>query len=171
MARHTFDEDPLWKGNRLTAGCFMDGIYDIGALDELLGNGADGAPCPEPPGSVLSHTRALGRYYTTEPELHSCFNNKCACDSDHSPEIDEDSIVGVDPGVFAIRHWKLIECGSELPACSGDVVPAEPIATLCAQIESDSERGCTFTSLPQVPHTACAPAQQCIDWFATLEAE
>ena len=168
MARTTDDDAPGWKGTALTAACFMDGIYDIVALDALLGTGDAGQPCPPPPQGVLSHARAIGRYYDADPLVHSCANNKCACDPTHSPELDEDTIVGVAPSAFSITHWKLVECGSALPACSGDVVPAGPIQALCSAIDASPDHACQLQSLPNTPHGMCAPAAVCASWFEAL---
>jgi len=168
MARTALDSDASWKGSSLTGACFADGIYDIGALDELLGDGDNGQPCPPPPNGVLSHARALGRYYSSDPAAHSCANSQCACAAGHSAELDEDTIVAVSPTELAIERWKLIECGSNLAACTGDVVPGAPVQALCTAIEADATHTCELTSLPTVPHTGCAPASQCITWFDAL---
>jgi hypothetical protein len=165
MARTTDDDAAGWKGSALTAACFMDGIYDIVALDNLLGTGNAGQPCPPPPQGVLSHARAIGRYYTTDPAAHSCANDTCACDANHAPEIDEDTIVGVAPSAFAITRWKLVECGSALAACTGDVVPAGPIQALCSAIDASPDHACELQALPNTPHGACAPATICATWF------
>ncbi|RLB45114.1 MAG: hypothetical protein DRJ42_30670 [Deltaproteobacteria bacterium] len=169
MARTDFDEDPAWHGTVRTGACFYDGIYDIEALDELLGSGDDGAPCPDPPAGVLSHRRAVGRYYESGPVVsHVCDNDQCFCDGDHSPEMDEDTVVDVEATRFAVTEWKLVECGSALDACTADVVPGDPIRSLCSNIDASPTHQCTFQSLPRTPHGACAPGVLCRSWFNGL---
>ncbi len=164
MARTT--RDNAWKGSVTTGACFYDGIYDINAEDELMATGADGGQCT----AILSHARVVGRYYPSRPLVHSCGNNKCACDPQHAPEMDTDSITAVAPAELAIKKWKLIECGSATPTCAGDVVPAGPIQALCKNIRDNgaaSGHECTDDAMPNDTHLVChhTGIDRCLAWF------
>lgn len=167
MARTVHDSE--WLGSRFTAACFFDGIYNIGVLDEFLGtSGVGGSPC----NLVLSHARAVGRYYDRDPLAHSCVNDMCACDPDASSEMSVDTITGVGLDRFAIADWKLIECGSAMNACLQDVVPSAPIRTLCNRLETDSGHSCAWDPMPESSHVACASEgiDRCYTWFDDLLA-
>jgi hypothetical protein len=168
MARTTFDSEPSWRGATHTAACFFDGIYNIASIDELLGTGNAGGPCQGP----VSHARMIGRYYSGDPLIHSCTNNKCACDPDHAPAMDNDTIEAVPTAEFAIKDWKLIECGSAMAACPSDIVPAAPISALCANIDASAQHTCAFEAMPNDSHLTCAGTgiSRCIDWFDGLAA-
>jgi hypothetical protein len=168
MARTAFDAGPAWRGATHTGACFFDGIYNIAAIDELLGTGNAGGPCLSP----VSHARMLGRYYSADPQVHSCVNNKCACDPDHAPEIDNDTIDAVAATEFAIKDWKLIECGSATAACASDIVPGPPISALCSNIDRSAQHTCAFESMPNDSHLTCAVSgiNRCISWFDALSA-
>jgi hypothetical protein len=99
VARTAFDDAAAWHGSAHTGVCLFDGIYYLAVLDEFLGTGNAGAPCRVP----LSHGRMIGRYYTSEPMVHSCSNNKCACDPDHAPTMDNDTIDSVAAAEFSIK--------------------------------------------------------------------
>ena len=164
MARTKLDD--AWKGSKTTGACFYDGIYDLRAIDDLLGTGTDaGGPCLFP----VSHARIVGRYYPKDPLVHACGNKKCACDPAHAPEMDTDSITAVAPTEFAIKKWKLIECGSATPACSSDIVPAAPIKALCANLRTAAAAGyeCADDSLPNSSHIVChhTGVDRCLTWF------
>jgi hypothetical protein len=166
MARTKLDETPAWKGTRYTAACFFDGIYDVGALDDFVGTGDGGQPCPML-GSVLSHSRAVGRYYAQPPIQHRCDNAKCFCAPGHSADMDADTVTTLPASVFAVADWKLIECGSALDACTKDVIPAAPIQTLCQNIDTDPSHTCVYESMPNDSHSQCAGVgiARCRDWF------
>jgi len=167
MARTAIDDAAEWKGSRKTAACFFDGAYDVAATDELLGTGDNGGVCTMP----LPHARIVGRYYSSAPLLHSCSNNKCACDPDHSPDMDQDTITGVAPSSFAVRQWKLIECGSAMDPCTQDMLPKAPIDALCNSIDSSPDHTCVLDPMPNASHGTCAGpagAAKCISWFDTL---
>ncbi|MBI5524839.1 MAG: hypothetical protein HY897_00745 [Deltaproteobacteria bacterium] len=135
--------------------------------DLLLGEGNNGGPCILP----VPHARVVGRYYPTLPAQHSCTNEKCACDLDHhSPEMDEDSITGMPASSFAVRKWKLIECGSALAPCSGDIMPKGPIEKLCATINASPDHNCLLEAMPNDSHSTCAAAgiDKCVGWFDAL---
>ena len=164
MARTALDDG--WHGSGVTAACFFDGIYDIGELDLFLAFGDSGSPC----NLVLSHARAVGRYYDADPLVHSCLNDKCFCDPDHSPEMDEDTVSGVDPSELAVSQWKLIECGSAMNPCLQDVVPAGPIETLCSRINAGPFSACVYDPMPEDSHIECASTgvDRCVTWFDSL---
>lgn len=159
MARTALDEQPHWQGTHFTAGCFFDGVYDQAATADLLATGANGAPCTTP----VSHARWLERY---------CGPNATAatCDLRTEPKALEDTITRVPPRAFAIRDFKLFECGSALRACSGDIVAGAPIQALCEQLEASPTHTCSFTSLPTDGHLTChANAYDtCRTWFEGL---
>jgi hypothetical protein len=166
MARTPLDDQAHWHGAARTGACFFDGIYDIGALDAFLATGNGGNRC----NLILSHDRAVGRYYASDPLVHSCLNNKCYCDPDHSAEMDVDTITGVSPSSFAIADWKLVECGSGLDACLQDVVPAAPIQALCSALDLDAAHTCAWDPMPQSGHLTCAVdgIDRCRTWFDAL---
>ena len=164
MARTDLDQGAHWRGEQNTGACFLDGIYDIAALDTLLGTGAmGGGQCILP----VSHARMIGRYYDSAPATHDCDNGKCACAKGHDSRIETDIITSVDADAFSISDWKLIECGSGLPSCIGDIVPAEPIEALCQQLDAAATHSCAFESMPRSSHIACAEpgSLRCIEWF------
>jgi hypothetical protein len=166
MARTTLDDGAHWHGSRKTAGCFYDGIYDIGAIDQLLGTGDAGGQCLAP----VPHARILGRYYPTAPLVHACSNDKCFCDPDHNPKMDEDTISAVAASAFSLARFKLIECGSATPPCTGDIVPKAPIDTLCAAIDAGAAHSCELDPMPNETHLSCAGVGtgKCIGWFDAL---
>lgn len=110
----------------------------------------------------------MGRYDSTAPLLHSCTNNKCACDPDHAPEIDQDSITGVPPGAVAVKPWKLIECGSALDPCTKDILPKAPIDALCNAIDASPDPTCVLDPMPYASHiirSGPIRASRCIKGF------
>ena len=133
----------------------------------MLGTGNDGGQCLFP----VSHARIVGRYYQDAPLVHSCINGKCPCDPNHAPEIETDSITAVDPKEFAVTKWKLIECGSSTPTCSGDIVPAAPIRALCENLRTGPNAGtCEDDSMPNDTHLEChvTGVEKCRAWFDAL---
>ncbi len=170
MARSRLDESSGWRGADTTAVCLFDGIYDIGVLDQALATGAPGGGQCTAANGVLSHARAIGRYYAQDPVLHSCANTRCACDPRHAPELDADTIVGVAAADFALDHFKLIECGSALDPCQEDVVPAAPIEALCRSLDAAPGKSCQFESMPNDSHNLCAftGRDRCRLWFDAL---
>jgi hypothetical protein len=167
MARTAIDDAAEWKGTRKTGACFYDGTYDVKTTDAFLGTGNNGGQCMAP----VPHSRIIGRYYATPPATHSCSNNKCACDPNHAPEIEQDSITTVMPTVFAIRQWKLIECGSAMDACTQDILPKGPIEALCSTIDAGPGHTCVLDPMPNATHLTCAGpagASKCITWFDAL---
>jgi hypothetical protein len=157
MARTRLDEQPHWQGSRFTAGCFFDGAYDQAATADLLATGAiGGGPCTVP----VSHQRWLERYCGPGA-------TGATCDLSREPKAREDTITGVLPATFAIREFKLFECGSALRACSGDIVAGAPIQTLCQRIDASPMHACEFVSLPSDGHLTCHANQydSCRTWF------
>jgi hypothetical protein len=168
MARTDLDEAAHWRGDEITAACFLDGFYDLSAADVALGEGEDGLSCSFP----MSHAELLARYYAEPPDAHDCTNQKCPCGEAHAPAIDLDSVVDADPQALAVRDWALVECGSALDACTGDLAPAEPIATFCAALEADADHTCRAEGLPRSAHQSCMSfgADVCLAFFEELTA-
>jgi hypothetical protein len=168
MARTDLDESAHWRGAEVSGACFLDGFYDLAAADTALGEGLDGLPCTFP----LSHAELLARYYDPPPESHDCEGGQCPCGEEHSPAIDVDSVVDVDPLAVSVPSWALIECGSELDTCTDDVAPAAPIRTLCEALDSDVDHDCVFESLPRADYRSCMSfgAERCLAFFEELSA-
>lgn len=165
MARTSFDGQAAWKGSKYTAACFYDGVYDAKAQFTFLRQNTCGKI-----NSLLSYQRAYSRYchwpssgFTLPvnwPTPQSCSNGDTAADT----------LTGIDPSLLSIKHWKLIECGSALPACFSDVAPAVPIETLCNKIKTDNQHTCDFQAFPNVGHARCGGSNMptiaaCLDWF------
>lgn len=160
LARTALDDQPHWRGHRTTAGCFFDGSYDQAATASLLATGAArGNACTSP----VSHTRWLERY---------CGPGATAtnCDLSTHPKALEDTITEALPTQFAIRAFKMFECGSALPACTGDIVPGPPIQTLCEQLDASPTHACAFVRLPTDGHLTCHASHYdaCRTWFEGL---
>ncbi len=160
MARTNLEEQPHWRGARLTAGCFFDGAYDQVATANLLASGATGGgPCTTP----VSYTRWLERYCGSGA-------TGATCDLRTNARAQEDTITAVPASAFALRDFKLIECGSALRPCSGDIVSGPPIQTLCQTLDASPLHTCSFGSLPTDGHLTChANAfDSCRTWFEGL---
>jgi hypothetical protein len=160
MARTELDEAAHWRGSHFTAGCFFDGIYDTLATADLLDSGAvGGKPCSAP----VSFDRVLERYCGPGATAESC-------DLATNAKAQEDTITGVDTDAFAIRDFALFECGSDLPACVGDIVPGAPIESLCQNIEASPTHTCAFEGLPKDSHLTCHRDHYdaCRVWFEGL---
>jgi len=168
MARTDLDSAEHWRGDEATGACFLDGFYDLPAADTALGEGQGGLPCSLTP----SHQDLLARYYDEAPAEHACDNGRCPCGEEHAPAIDVDSIISVDPLELAVPDWALIECGSELDACSGDVAPAAAIAAFCTALDADSQHTCVHSALPRTPYRSCMSrgADRCLAFFEELAA-
>ena len=157
MARTELDDQPHWHGTHFTAGCFFDGVYDPAATASLLATGAIGGnPCP-------LYTRSFKRYCGPEATA-------ATCDLSTQPKAQEDTITEVLPANFSIRHFKMFECGSGLPVCSGDMVAGPPIEALCQRIDASATHTCSYTSLPTDGHMTCHANQYdtCRMWFEGL---
>jgi hypothetical protein len=151
MARTALDEADHWKGILSTGACFYDGVADVFSLEEQLQTGApDGGPCS----GDLTPARLEARY-ASMPEAKA-----------------RDSITGVAAKSYSPVHWKLMECGSGMDACEGDLVPAGPIEQLCTTISAGERHLCEYETIPKVSHGTCAnlEAKRCISWFDKLVA-
>jgi hypothetical protein len=160
MARTKLDEQAHWHGSHFTAGCFFDGAYDQAATASLLATGASGGkPCTVP----VSYTRWLERYCGAGA-------TGATCDLSTNPKAVEDTITSVLPANFAIRDFKLFECGSALPVCSGDIVAGPPVQALCKNLDASPTHTCSFSSLPKDGHLTCHANQyeSCRTWFEGL---
>ncbi len=160
MARTELDEAPHWHGSRVTAGCFFDGIYDVLAMAELLATGAaGGTPCQMP----VPYARLLERYCGPGATADTC-------DLASHPKVQDDTITNVSPDEFALTHFLLFECGSALSPCFGDIVPGEPIESLCAALDASPAHACSFGALPTDSHLQCHAKEYdaCRVWFEDL---
>lgn len=160
MARTLRDEQAHWRGTRFTAGCFFDGSYDQAATASLLATGAVGGTACETP---VSYQRWLDRY---------CGIGALPADCDLSsvPKAVEDTITGLPAAAFAIRDFRLVECGSGLRPCLGNIIPEAPIQTLCDRLAASPGHTCTYDSLPDIGHLTCHAERydDCRTWFEAL---
>ena len=160
MARTRLDEQPHWQGIRLTAGCFFDGSYDQAATASLLATGAlGGAACETP----VSYQRWLERYCGAGATA-------AGCNLATEPKAVDDTITSVLPATFNVRDFKLIECGSNLRPCLGDIIPAAPIEALCSRIDASPTHACSYETLPADGHLTCHASSYatCQRWFEAL---
>ena len=161
MARTPLDSQPSWKGAKTTAGCFLDGIYDVPAIDTFLTHSTTPIACNRLRGHTICQ-----RYFGTDAS--------CPAATLNNPAVALDTITKVPPTTFAIKNWKLVECGSALPACAadGDWVPAGPIGELCTSLQASPGYTCTYGSLPTQSHVDCAGTPEgisaCQSWFDVL---
>jgi hypothetical protein len=128
--------------------------------DWLNATGASGGkPCTVP----VSYTRWLERYCGAGA-------TGATCDLSTNPKAVEDTITSVLPANFAIRDFKLFECGSALPVCSGDIVAGPPVQALCKNLDASPTHTCSFSSLPKDGHLTCHATQyeSCRTWFEGL---
>jgi len=159
MARTKLDEQPHWHGSRATAGCFFDGAYDQAATADLLATGGvGGRACTVP----VSHARWLQRYCGPGASATSCSLVT-------HPKAQEDTLTNTDvlPEHFAIRNFKMVECGSAMPACVGDIVAGPPIQLLCQRLDAAPGHTCSFAGLPNDGHLTCHANHYdvCRTWF------
>jgi hypothetical protein len=148
------DVETRWSGTTKTAACMLDGTYNQYATMEFLRTGNDnGGPCLAP----VSFRRWLTRYCGADATIANC-------DLQTQPDAVQDTIVAAPAAGFGIADIRLVECGSATPACSSDILPAEPIEALCSHI------GCEFVSDPTTSHIGClgAHADGCRTWFDSL---
>jgi hypothetical protein len=165
MAREPFAAKPSWHGTRYTGACFLDGTYNPAAqLQFAYANTCRAGT------SVLSYQRVYERYCQWPrgafPNFPGTWPGPQSC---QALDAAVDSLASVSGDQFAIRDWKLVECGSALPACAQDVIPAIPIASLCGRIAGAAGHSCQFASFPQISHIQCgadpAPNSACMSWF------
>jgi len=162
MAHTTLDNQSHWKGSVTTAACFHDGVYDVVATDKYMQQGEPHQRC-----NALRSSSLCNRY---SDKAVSCpplaLSNK---------DVSLDSLKDIRSAEFAIQNWKLVECGSALPACAenGDWAPAGPIRDLCTALDKGSQHTCVFDSQPKDSHVACMSTQKgmtiCRDWFDKLQ--
>lgn len=160
MARTDLDNQPHWHGTRRTAGCFFDGSYDQAATASLLASGASGGnACTWP----VPYTRWLRRYCGPGA-------TEATCDLASHPKAQDDTLTDILATTIAVLDFKMFECGSALRACTGDIVPAEPIAALCRRLDSSPSHTCSYTTLPTDGHLACHANHYdaCRSWFDGL---
>jgi hypothetical protein len=158
MARTDIENQNHWKGKIKTGACFLDGVYSPIQANELLKT--DPLTCKD-----LRDHAVCERYFGYE-----------SCPDPTLSQIDvaKDEILSVPSRNFSIPHWKLVECGSNLPPCAkqGDWVPKGPIQSLCRSISSGVGKTCAFGSLPNESHMSCMSSPtgiaQCRDWFDKL---
>ncbi len=162
MFRTALDEKPYWKGDKLTAACFLDGTYDISETLQFLHKNECKAP--------VSYERIYSRYcqWTGGAEPDSWpLPNTCT-----APEVDLDTVVNADPSELSIKHWKLVECGSEMAPCTDDVFPKAPIETLCSNIDGSQDKSCEYKSYKNSSHATCGITLTnygvCRQWFGEL---
>jgi hypothetical protein len=170
MATSTDDDQPSWKGRAYTGACFYDGTYDAPGLLALDYTNE----CLELT-SVVSYERVYSRYCAWPPSARGSLPRTWpAPDTCPSPDLALDTVNAASVPSLAIHDWKLVECGSALPLCSGpltgqDALPAAPIKALCDGIASSAGYTCAFGSFPQTSHIACgtdpATIGVCHDWF------
>lgn len=161
MARNDFDASAAhWRGSKVTGACFFDGIYN--SRDNL------GRAFTQ---SCSIYPRAFGRYC---PSGAISANRATwpAPDTCQFADVGLDNPVAVDVRNFAIRQWKLVECGSALDYCGADLVHAQPQVQLCQQLGADPTKSCTLGSFPSVSHDNCGALPQtmeaCRTWFDEL---
>jgi len=158
MARYGADNQTAWQGTRRTAGCFFDGSMNPAATAALLATGGlRGTPCKV----LLTLDRWLGRY---------CPDDPAECDLSKNPDAILDNIEDVSPDNFHLRQWRLTECGSEMPACTADILPMGPQEKLCTMIDGGEGYSCDFKRLPKDSHLTChqTHAFECREWFEGL---
>ena len=159
MARTSLANAGHWKGSKFTGGCFFDGSYDQVATANLLATGAlGGGPCVTP----VSYTRGLERYCGT-----GATGATCNLSTNTKAQQDTISTVSVN---FAVKDFKMFECGSSRPVCSGDIIPGAPVQNLCNNINTTSGYTCSFTALPNDGHLTCHGNEfdQCRTWFESI---
>jgi hypothetical protein len=160
MARTRLDDQPHWRGSHFTAGCFFDGSYDQVATADLLRTGArGGTACTVP----VSYTRGLERYCGP-----GATGETCDLAADAKAQLD--TVTEALPATFAVEDFKMFECGSARPACSGDIIPGAPIQRLCARLDQSPTHTCDFVSLPDDGHLTCHgnAFDQCRTWFEAI---
>ncbi len=160
MARTSLAQQAHWQGTQLTAGCFFDGSYNQLATANLLATGAlGGGPCISP----VSYFRGLERYCGSGA-------NGSNCNLASKPKALDDTITNLATVNFAVRHFKMFECGSAGPVCTKDIIPGVPVQDLCGEIDSTSGHSCSFTALPSDGHLTCHGNQfdQCRIWFDSI---
>lgn len=166
MANTPLDEQSHWTGTQKTGVCMLDGTYDPFATISYLENFSNPLAC------TLPHDAICKRF--NQPD--SCTSNDLL-----GTDAEIDKILDSPADNFSVQNWKLVECGSELPACGFnkkyygvdvDWVPKEAIESLCVSIDSGFEHSCEFYSMPFSGHSNCfwedEGIQACKEWFKNL---
>jgi hypothetical protein len=117
---------------------------------------AGGAACTVP----VSYQRWLERYCGAGA-------TPATCDLAADPKAQADTVTSVLPAIFAIQDFKMLECGSALPACTGDIIPGPPVQAPCRRLDASPTHTCSFASLPADGHLTCHASShdQCRTWF------
>jgi hypothetical protein len=158
MARTSLASQSHWQGSRFTAACFFDGSYDQVATANLLATGNSGSPCTTP----VAYTRGLERYCGAGAMGETC-------DLTTNAKAQQNTITTA-PVNYAIRDFRMFQCGSALNACSGDIIPGAPVEQLCSAINSTQNYSCLFSNLPLDSHLTCHANRydQCRTWFESI---
>lgn len=182
FARHHIDRNGKWLAKKKTGACMLDGQYDVYEHDRAWHEKTD--QC-----NWFRERSICTRYG---------LGANCAYPA-KAPGMDADSIVNTAEGTainpaeaFAIKDWKLVECGSNLPTLCGpepgkgdiltpaDMLTAAPIKLLCDTINSTPGYKCDFGSYQNHSHTECGLGEAsttqpnaiadvaCRDWFDEL---
>jgi hypothetical protein len=164
MARTTLDDLPAFQGSKKTAACLHDGTYDVLATDQYLREFP--LAC-----SALREPVVCRRYFQE-------FSGACPVPSLDDPEVAADTVVSVEPSVFAIKDWKIIECGSAKPGCLApgdadrDWLPASTMNAFCDNLDAGADHRCTLDPMPDDGHLTCFGTIEGIDkcrlWFDAL---
>lgn len=162
------DTQPTWQGSTKTGACFHDGTYNVLQTDAFLKLSQNLTSC-----IGVRKSAICDRYSTAGPIL-------CTSPPSSDPDVITDTITNGNVSNLAIKNWKLVECGSGLPApacgttsnLNGDWLPASTIQSLCNRIDQDSTHTCEFGSLPSDGHLTCvgteAGVDECSTWFDNL---
>ena len=157
MANTDYDEGDAWKGTQKTAACFLDGVYDMESTNTYF-------ELYSPQCNLVRKSLICNRY----------FDGDCSAVDTNNPDLQADRVSHFSADNFSIKNWKLIECGSTLPGCSGDSdwIPAEPITELCTNISAGENHSCINDPIPNEGHLTCATgsgATMCRLWFNELD--
>lgn len=164
MARTTYDNTPYWHASKKTAACFLDGVYDIMGTNAHLKSSP--ISCNEIRNAVICR-----KYLGVE---------NCADPSSSDANIIMDTITTLNPASLPYSHFKLIECGSAIPApyclaagnSDRDWIPKEGILATCNQINTSATKSCEYGSIPNEGHLSCFSTPtgiaSCKDWFEAL---
>lgn len=168
MARNDFDATAAWSGTKTTGACFFDGVYN--ARESLAVNSS--AKNTTPAGnSCHIYARAYGRYcpWVGKVGYPATWPHPDTC---QTPDTVLDTVDGINVENFAIKNWKLIECGRSLEYCADDMVSAGPQWQLCKRIDGGPGKNCEFDSFPSVSHNNCGATAETMDscrgWFNGL---
>jgi hypothetical protein len=163
--KHTgYDQTAFWKGTVKTGACFFDGSSDMYYTDSWFDRS---------PSCQTFRDRVFCERYG--------FGGGCEVGA-RTEDRDRDTISSpvvrafrASASDFAIRDWKLVECGSArtVGKCLliNDVLPAVPQQRLCQIIGGAPGYRCSFESHPSVGHASCTDTNTrgaCRRWFNGL---